>query len=266
MASHPGVDGRGKKEVIRDVRDLFRGAPLLRERAELAFHGVPFRFIVGGHLEASFYSVDVIARLAPGASPAAARAEFVAAMERISARRSWSLNVARADIRTLRTAIVGNARPALVVLAPAAGLLLLIACVNAGNLLLLRAMRRARELAVRRALGATYADVAREPLIENILLGLGGAALGLIIAEVARRALIAAAPPRFASKPAISVCVWRSVLRRRDCAARYLLGRSPSQRRERRSVSSVRSSRRDFCGRSCSRSVRRIGLRSAERV
>lgn len=147
-------------------------------------------------LEASFYSVDILARLAPGASPAAARAEFLAAMERISARRSASLNIARADIRTLRVAIVGNARPALVVLASAAGLLLLVACVNAGNLLLLRAMRRARELAVRRALGATYADVARELLIENILLGLGGAALGLVIAETARRALIAAAPPQ----------------------------------------------------------------------
>ena len=76
---------------------------------------------------------------------------------------------------------------------------------NAGNLLLLRAMRRTRELAVRRALGATYVDVMRELLIENILLGLGGAVFGLVIAEIARRALIAAAPPQLPGLDVVQV-------------------------------------------------------------
>jgi predicted permease len=136
------------------------------------------------------YYVDAIGRLAPGATLAGARAEFSSAMRQI---RPSSIAV-QSDARTLRTAMVGDVRQIVIVLTAAVGLLLLIVCVNVGNLLLLRATARARELAVRRALGATYADVFWQLVVESTLLGAAGGALGLVVAEVARRVLIAAAP------------------------------------------------------------------------
>src|SRR5581483_150330 len=140
------------------------------------------------------FDIDVIGRLAPGASPAAARSEFFAMAQRVNRERAAPVSITGSDVRTLRTAVVGNARASIIAITAAVGLLLLIVCVNVGNLLLLRAASRSRELALRRALGASYADVVRQWLTESSLLAGAGGALGLGIAELARRALIAAAP------------------------------------------------------------------------
>ena len=137
---------------------------------------------------------NVVGRLAPGVSAEAARAEFLSLMQRLDRERASPANVRTADIRTLTAAVVGNVRPALRVLAAAVGLLLLIACVNIGNLFLLRAGARSREFAIRRALGATHTAVVRQMVVESALLGVGGGAIGLASAEVLRRVLIAAAP------------------------------------------------------------------------
>lgn len=135
---------------------------------------------------------DVIAvgRLAPGATAAAAEAEFYSVMSGFEPRVNWS----RALVRTLPQEIMGGARPVLLVLAAAVALLLLTACVNVGNLLLLRATTRARELAIRRALGAGLHDIVRQLSVESVLLAVAGGALGLLIAVSLLRSLLALAP------------------------------------------------------------------------
>lgn len=137
-------------------------------------------------------SVIGLARLAPGASVGAAQDEFFATMSGLYPDRAFE----GAHAETFTHAVVGDVRPALVVLAAAVGLLLLIACVNVGNLLLLRSAGRARELSIRRALGASGGDIVRQLVVESSLLGIVGGALGLLLAFALIRLLLSNAPPQ----------------------------------------------------------------------
>ncbi len=135
-------------------------------------------------------SIISVARLAPGATLASARTEFlngIRSLEPVSP-------ITGVDARTFTQEVLGNVRPVLVALTVAVAMLLLIACVNVGNLLLLRATTRARELAVRRALGARYSDVVRQLMVESALLGVAGGAAGLLFGDVLLNALLALAP------------------------------------------------------------------------
>src|SRR5262249_51147758 len=96
--------------------------------------------------------------------------------------------------------LVAEVRPAILALTGAAIFLLLIACANVANLLLVRASLRQRELAVRAALGAGWRSLARQTLVEAFLLAGAGAILGLGLAWLGIRELLANAPanlPRF---------------------------------------------------------------------
>jgi predicted permease len=138
--------------------------------------------------------MNVIGRLAPGATPAMVQSEFLPLVKRSRANNPFSVQLVRADARTFPKAVVGDVQPVLVVLTAAVALLLLIACVNVGNLLLLRAVARTRELAIRRALGASAGDIVRQLLVESGMLALGGGVLGLLSAELLLRVLLAHAP------------------------------------------------------------------------
>ena len=135
-------------------------------------------------------SIVVVARLAPGATASAAQSELLSIKQRISP----GLHLVGAKVTPLPQAMLGDVRPVMTVLMAAVVLLLLIACVNVGNLLLLRAGQRARELAIRRALGATYGQIVGQLLLESVLLALGGGVLGIACAEGLIRALVYAAP------------------------------------------------------------------------
>ncbi len=137
-------------------------------------------------------SVIAIARLAPDATPLAAQTEFFGTMRHLFPDRAYD----GVHVASFTQVVVGNIRPILVMLAAAVGLLLLIACVNVGNLLLLRAAGRGRELSVRRALGAGSGDIVRQLVVESGLLGVAGGALGLLCASALTGVLLAYAPPK----------------------------------------------------------------------
>ncbi len=119
--------------------------------------------------------VTPLGRLARTATAQDAAAELAASFERESAGSWRGLRAAAVPFPSL---IVGAVRPALLLLTAAAGVLLLAACLNVGNLLLLRGTARQHELAVRRALGASHGRLVRLLLVETLPLALISGALG----------------------------------------------------------------------------------------
>ncbi len=136
--------------------------------------------------------VITIARLAPGATLSAARDEFFSIVNP----RSLDMRLTGAQANTFTETVLGDVRPVMVALTAAVAMLLLIACVNVGNLFLLRAGGRARELAVRRALGASFGALVRQLVAESAIVAIAGGALGVACAAVLVRALVAFAPPQ----------------------------------------------------------------------
>jgi predicted permease len=135
-----------------------------------------------------------LARLKPGVRVAQAQAEMStiqSRLDRLYANDNRDLGI---YVEPLKQAIVGDAGQILSLLSGAVGLVLLIACANVANLLLARSAGRSREFAIRSALGASRAHVARQLITESVLLSLAGGTLGIAIAFFGSKSVLAAMP------------------------------------------------------------------------
>jgi putative ABC transport system permease protein len=138
--------------------------------------------------------LGVIARLKPGLSLDHAQAELNSLARRMELQYPETNAGLGITLVPLRTQITGNIRPALLVLFGATAFVLLIACTNLANLLLVRATVRQAEMSLRLALGASRTRLVRQLLTESALLGVLGGVLGLILAFAGTRLLLNHSP------------------------------------------------------------------------
>jgi putative ABC transport system permease protein len=139
----------------------------------------------------SFY---VTGMLQPGVTVAHVNAQLQAVANEFRREFPNLAWVSHFRVGPLLDSIIGDARNSLLMIMGAVGLVLLIACANVANLLLVRATVRKREFAIRSALGASRARVVRQLLTESVLLSLAGGILGTVLGVVGMRALLAVSP------------------------------------------------------------------------
>jgi putative ABC transport system permease protein len=196
----PNVVG---KEVIVDGRKVpivgvIQPAPYFPERMDALLNMV----ISEHHTSAmmvqgrSHRMTDMIARLSPGATITQARAEIDAIRARVHRDHPSDYDLAsnpRVTLSPFREVLGARARLTLFLLMGAAAFVMIISCANVANLTLMRGVRREHELVVRAALGSGMARLRRLLLVENLVLALGGAVLGLLIAAGGVRLLVSLA-------------------------------------------------------------------------
>src|SRR5262249_36800381 len=138
--------------------------------------------------------VETVARLRPGTTTEQVNRDLGALTSQLQTQFPTTNDGWSAYAVALDREVAGVFRPALFALFGAAGLLLLLACINVANLLLARATTRRREVALRAAIGATRSRLTRLFLTESVVLATAGALAGLIVALVSVKTLVAWSP------------------------------------------------------------------------
>src|SRR6185437_10169405 len=148
-------------------------------------------------------SLRVFARLKPNVTLEQAQAE----MREIAARldKEYPGTNRNVQVMSLREKVVGNIRPALLVLFGAVGFVLLIGCANVSNMFLARSAAREREIALRAALGAMRWRVLRQHFVESLLIAALGGIAGILLALWGTRVLVALGPPQIPRLETITV-------------------------------------------------------------
>jgi len=191
-------------------RDVITRAITLDDRSYYVIGVLPadFRFFQTGDVFVPIGQLDApalkrrgagmglhgIGRLKPGITVEQGRADLNRIYQNLAAVYPGTNRGNSAYVAPLRQRIVGEIGPTLWMLLGAVGFVLLIACVNAGNLMLARASGRSREFAIRAALGAGWWRLVRQSLTESFLLALTGGALGLFVAYWATHAALSLLP------------------------------------------------------------------------
>lgn len=132
-----------------------------------------------------WHSVNVLGRLRPGVTLAAGRADMQTIAQRLSSSYPATNRNESVAVTPLHDQLVSALRPAMLCLMGAVVLVLLVACVNVANLLLVRATESRREVAVRRALGADRTRIFQQFLTQTMMLSWLGGALGVLLASIA---------------------------------------------------------------------------------
>ena len=144
-------------------------------------------------LPRSTHPILVLGRMAPHVAVEAAQKEMAAIT--LSLEQAYPDNKARgAHVEPFLSVVFGPIRPTLRVLAITVALVLVLACANVANMVLVRGTRRLREVAIRRALGATVPRLTRQFVIENALIATGAVLLGIAVAMVTLRVLTLVGP------------------------------------------------------------------------
>jgi predicted permease len=163
------------------------------------------------------FSYQAVARLKPGVSMAQATADVARMLPMVNAKfppptglTTKLFEDARIApmLKSLKDDLIGDAGNTLWVLMGTIGIVLLIACANVANLLLVRAEGRQQELAIRAALGAGWGRIAAGLMFESVSLGLAGGALGVGLAYGAQQLLVALAPAGLPRRDEIQIDLW----------------------------------------------------------
>src|SRR5437867_4781758 len=208
FGSDPGIIGRaltlnGESYTVVGVMPRFVQLPGYSSRNDQLW--VPIAFLQEEASQRGNHFLEVIARLKPGITLKQAQAE----METIAARLAqqypdYNTRIG-AVVVPLHEEVVGDIKPALLILLGAVGFVLLLGCATVANLLLARAAVRQKEIALRLALGASRSRLTRQFLTESVLLATLGAAVGLIFAIAGLRILKTFIPDTISQADSIGI-------------------------------------------------------------